>query len=348
MSEVPLMGPSGATFDAAAQRAAFTDGLAPVIPIADAIKPAETPRGARRLDIRNPRDVQTAAEILVAGKDPLFARFGNILGVFGHPSAETVGGINEFKGRPRTQTGSITTTPEHYEDVADWSMLDNGLLVPGSETRLDKKTVLKLIHALSQDGPVGVLLPAADHIPGHLSRTIDRQGGELRTVQLIVPGKDCPSNDVFAAAVKQMPETPFIFATSGNVSRAVMKTEQPAHYNYGPLVEEFKAQGKGGITVITDSAIAEKTVESRHRYHDQRSTTIFRLDGVVREPDGSPVLDSEGRPVLHVQRHGSMYEGYMRGVLAEHGFGVEFPSAEFRVPMRAKVTDVFVGPHRTK
>lgn len=347
MSEVSLPRAGGANFDASAQRARFGGELASVTPITDAVSASEKPRGAQRLDIRNPRDVQTAAKILVAGEDPLFARFGNILGVFGHPSAETVGNINEFKGRPRSQTGSVTTSSEHYESLADWEHLDGGLLVPNADVRLNKETALTLIDALSKEGPVGVLLPAADHIPGHLSRTEQNANGELRTVQLIVPGQNCPSTEVFSAAVNQLPDMPIIFATSGNMSKTVMKSEQPAHYDYDPLVREFTEQGKGDITVITDSEEEEHKVRGRHRYHDQRSTTILRLDDVVREEDGAPKIDKNGRPILKVQRHGSMHAVYLRDILAEHGFGIQFPPEESRVPIRTDAsTEVvsFVNP----
>lgn len=305
-----------------AARHARHDSLLAGITSVDRVQTPESPNGGKRLDIHNPLHVQEAAERIAAG-EPMFSVFANIIGVFGNPSEKVVGDINEFKGRPRNQTGSVTTVRGHYEELADWGQMHKDVLSKG--------TAMRLVDKLSTFGPVGFLLPAADHIPPHLSRLEQKAEKEFKTVQLIVPGMNCPSNALFAETIKRIPEN-YAFATSGNMSKAVMRTEQPAHYRYQPLVEEFAEQGKGNITVITYND--ERAMRRMFPYHDQRSTTIVRLDDVIRTPDGSPVLDEQGRMMLRVNRHGSMNELLMRRLLAEEGYGVQFPDAAQRVPIR--------------
>jgi len=270
------------------------------------------------LDIKNSEDIHHASHLLATGENPLVAPFGNIIGYFSNPSEQAVGDLNEFKGRPRSQTGSITTSPGYYPHIGDWSKLDS--------TVLPKNKVLSLIQDLSHMGPIGFILPAADFIPSHLSKTVN---GSQKTVQLIVPGKESPVNEIFEGAVKQMPDNPFIFATSGNVSSKLTGVEGAAHHRFGPLIEEFARAGKGGLIVLRDD---EEAMRRRHPFHDTRSTTILNLSDVVRDNKGNILTDKQGRPMISISRHGSADERYIRKILAGQGFGASFPKE--RIPSR--------------
>ncbi len=325
MSEALFRGGADkAKFRAPAQGSSGAEQIASVTPITDApSSPAR--RESTRLNIKDPRHVDQAARILTETTDPVFVQFGNIHGVFGHPSDEAVSSINEFKGRKPDQVGSITTTQKHWEGIADWSQLD--------PEAISKGTALEIVRDLSNIGPIGAVLPAAEHIPGLLSKKDAYNGGPIRTVQLIVPGTGAPAEAVFSRAADLMPDKPFVFATSGNTSKAVNDgKEQPAHHRYEDLVAEFESHGHDGITVIT----AQNEARAKHKfpYNDHRSTSILRLHDVVRQENGEPQLDEQGRKILEVTRDGSMHQGVLREVLANHGYGVIFPAPEKRVPIR--------------
>lgn len=275
---------------------------------------------AVELNVRNSEDRSRAANLLVTGEAPLFSLFGNIIGAFSNPQAEAVGDLNELKGRPRTQTGSVTTSPDFYKSLVDWDAHNTDAI--------DPQKTLALIEHLSRLGPIGFLLPAADHVPPHLSRPATFAGKDVKTVQLIVPGQQCPFGEVVGNAVRRMPDSPFIFATSGNMSKAVTGTEQAAHHRFGPMLEEFAEEGRTGLTVLSDD---EQDMWRRHPFHEPRSTTIVRLHDVHQGENGES-RDHKGRPVIEVTRHGSTHEGYLRQVLNEHGFGVAFPKD--RIPER--------------
>jgi hypothetical protein len=273
------------------------------------------------LDIHNQDDVAQAVDYLVSGDRPLVIPFGNIIGFFSNPAKEHVQEANIFKGRPSTQTGSVTTSPEFYSDLIDWNRFNTDML--------PRDAVLGLIDHLSQHGPIGVILPASNLVPSHLSRAITFPDGELKTVQLIVPGNDSPANAIFRGAVARMPESPFIFATSGNVSSKLTGTDGAAHHRFAPLIEEFAQEGRGGLTVVTDN---EKEMRKRHPFFDTRSTTILNLLDYQRDGNNQALTDSEGRPIIKINRHGSAHERWLRGVLEDHGLGAEFPTE--RLPER--------------
>lgn len=272
------------------------------------------------LDIQSQADIQTAVDYLVSGDAPLFLPFGNIIGAFSNPSEQAVGDLNELKGRKREQPGSVTTVSQHYEGLADWENLDDVLT---------KTKVLDIIGHLSKLGPIGFLLPAIDGIPTHLSKTADINGRSLKTVQLIVPGDESPVNAIFQSAASQMPDNPYLFATSANMSKAVTKTEQAAHHRFAPLVKEFAQEGRGGLIVVRDD---ETAMRRRHPFHDSRSTTILDLTGVVRNTKGVALLDRQDRPIVRVSRFGSAHPRLVRNFLEEQGLGVEFP--ETKIPKR--------------
>ncbi|HWY79254.1 MAG TPA: hypothetical protein VNW29_02760 [Candidatus Sulfotelmatobacter sp.] len=268
------------------------------------------------LTLNNPEDRKKAVGWLVSGEYPFIMPFGNILGAFTHPSSEAVGNLNALKGRPREQTGSITTSPNHYSELANWAALDQAVLTEG--------TVLDIVDHLSTHGPVGFILPAADSIPPHLSKEIMKQGKQIKTVQLIVPGKNSPVSDIFRAAADKMPkETPYFFATSAN------RSGTEVHHRYNPLVAELIQDRKGKFVVVVDD---ERQMRRRHPYHDSRSTTIIDMTDVVRDSDGQVLRDEKGRPLIAISRHGSAHEAYVRKVLAQHGFGAQFPDQ--RIPER--------------
>ena len=284
------------------------------------------------LDIHDSKDIAKAIDHLVSGTQPLIIPFGNIIGLFSNPAKEHVESANLLKGRRKDQPGSVTTSSNYYSDLVAWDKLDSDVL-PRSE-------VLSLIKHLSMHGPIGFILPAEAYIPSHLSKEISSPEGKVNTVQLIVPGENSPASAIFEGAVDRMKDTPFIFATSGNVSHRLTGKEGAAHHRFSPLIEEFAEEGIGGLTVVKDN---EKEMRRRHPYFDPRSTTIINLRDVVRADKGDILFDAKGRPVIQVARHGSAHESYVREVLADHGFGVSFP--EGRIPERTYSITEKVGAH---
>jgi tRNA A37 threonylcarbamoyladenosine synthetase subunit TsaC/SUA5/YrdC len=252
----------------------------------------------RLIDV--PDDVERTARALVDGA-VVAAAFGNFYVVVTNPAAATVRRVNLAKGRPADQVGSITTAAARIPAMFDWTRL-SGLLEPAR--------VRALMDTLYAQGPFGFRGPAADHIPPHLTQT--DQG--VRTTQVIAPGAACPSNVFFDRAATLMRDAP-LYITSANRSRHLTGAdEEPAHWRADGIAADFDHVPELAIIAHRDEAAARAT------YPRYLPTSVTLLS--FHAPYPGPT----GRPVLTVDRHGSLSIEDVRTVAEPLGFDVALGS----------------------
>jgi tRNA A37 threonylcarbamoyladenosine synthetase subunit TsaC/SUA5/YrdC len=266
---------------------------------------------ATALDIDDADDRDLAARATAVGA-ALFYAFGNFYGVAAHPSRESVVRVNLLKGRPENQVGSVTTTRDRFGLLFDWS------LVP---PELSRERVLALIDDFYALGPMGFRGPAAPALPAHLT-ALD---ADVRTTQLIAPGRRCPSNALLADILTRVDED-YLFITSANVSGGVTGRVEAAHYDLDGIRRDFG--DKDGVVLIGHRD--EGLVRASYPRHLPMSTSILAFQKVWR--------DDEGRPALVLERHGSLPVDDVRGVVAQHGFGLVLAETALeRLPLRDDV-----------
>lgn len=249
------------------------------------------------LVLTDPRAIDAAATGLAAGA-VISHGFANFYVITTRPDAETVRGVNLMKGRPADQVGSITTTPVCIPFVYDWSRLP---------PELAQHDVLGLMDALFGLGPFGFRGPAAAHIPLHLTQLDEA----VRTVQVIAPGYACPSN-AFLGRAQSACGQDILYITSANRSRHLSGAEdEPAHYRADGLRAEFGHDPRFLVLEHADEALARGT----YPLHAPMSTTILAFHKVAG-------TDRSGRPVLVVERHGSLHVNDVRRVVRPLGFEV--------------------------
>jgi hypothetical protein len=258
--------------------------------------------------IDDPADVARAAAALASGA-VVGTAFGNFYVIVSGPSAATVQRVNLAKGRPADQVGSITTAFDRIPDCYDWTALD---------PRLDETRLRALLAHLHGRGPFGFRGPAAPHIPAHLTQ-LD-QG--IRTTQVIAPGRACPSNALFEAAVGEL-GLGLLYITSANRSRHLTGAEEePAHWVGEALAADFVHLPELLLISHRDEALARAT------YPGFSTTSVTLLS--FHAPGGTAE-----RPVLTVDRHGSLPLEEVRAVAAGHGFDVVLgPTAPRRLRVR--------------
>src|SRR3954451_12382949 len=86
--------------------------------------------------------------------------FGNFYAISTHPSPLVVRYVNQIKGRPADQVGSVTTIRAHIPGLFDWSRLPEPLT---------QERVLERMDRLFEMGPFGFRGPAASDMPEHLT-----------------------------------------------------------------------------------------------------------------------------------------------------------------------------------
>jgi hypothetical protein len=249
------------------------------------------------LVLTDPRAVDAAATALAAGA-VIGHGFANFYVITTRPDAQTVRGVNLMKGRPPDQVGSITTTPICIPFVYDWSRLP---------AELAQHDVLGLMDALFGLGPFGFRGPAAPHIPAHLTQADEG----VRTVQVIAPGYACPSHTFLARAQSACGQD-ILYITSANRSRHLSGAEdEPAHHRADGLRAEFGHDPRFVVLEHGDEAIARRA----YPLHAPMSTTILAFHKVAG-------IHSSGRPVLVLERHGSLRVEDVRTVVRPLGFEV--------------------------
>jgi hypothetical protein len=236
--------------------------------------------------------------------------FGNFYVIVTRPDIMTVRRVNVAKGRPVAQVGSVTTAFDQIPAMYDWSQLPAA--VPADR-------ISALMDALWSRGPFGFRGPAAEHVPDHLTQ-VD-QG--IRTVQVIAPGRFCPSNRLFARAVDLL-GTDLLYITSANRSRHLTGAdEEPAHWQAADLAADFAHVWGFRLLEHPDEAAA------RAAYPGYLPTSVTLLSFHAVSVDS-------GRPVLTIDRHGSLPIEEIRPVAHRLGFDVTLgPRAGNRLRVRS-------------
>jgi hypothetical protein len=260
------------------------------------------------LSLGNPEHLDLAARWVALGGVAVHAS-GNIY-VFGaRPDQALVRYVNQVKGRPADQTGTIVTIPERIPALFDWTQLPDGL-------RRDR--VAALMDALLDLGPIGFRGPARVGLPHYL--TADDDG--VRTVQTVSPGRSSPTNRLYARILDYLPE-PFLYGTSGNLSRQVTgAVEEPVHHRLAPLQAEF-GHVPGFFMV---RAPDEDAMQLAYAFHAPTSATVLSFHKLG--PAG-PV------PALVVERNGSLDLDRLRQAAREVGLDLFLaPAARSRLSAR--------------
>jgi hypothetical protein len=236
--------------------------------------------------------------------------FANFYAISTHPSQLVVRYVNQVKGRPADQVGSVTSTRDHIPELFDWSKLPEPLT---------RERVMLLVDRLLELGPFGFRGPAAAHIPQHLT-SLD---GEIRTTQIISGGYRCPSNRFLARCLKGIDEN-FLYITSANLSHFTTgNSEEPAHWRLHGLQQDFGAVA--GILMLAHRD--ERRARRAYPRYAPSSTTILGFHRVSRA--------ANDRLVLRLERHGSLHVDDLRPIVNGLGFDLEItPKAQQRLPIR--------------
>jgi hypothetical protein len=253
----------------------------------------------------------TAAAQLVARRAVVAHGFANFYAITTRGDAETVRRVNQMKGRPPSQVGSITGPPAALWEVWDLDELPDGLT---------RRTLRSIVDAFFSLGPFGFRGPAAARVPAHLTFP----DGEISTAQVIAPGYACPSNR-FLSQARAACGNDLLYITSANRSRHLTGADDsPAHWRADGLAAEFGDQAGFVLCAHADEAAAR----SRYPGYLPMSTTILGFHTVVRLP-------GDRRPHLILERHGSLPVETVAAVLAGLGFGLVLgPKAQTRLQLR--------------
>ena len=236
--------------------------------------------------------------------------FGNFYVIVTSPAASVVRAVNLAKGRPVDQVGSITTAAHRIPTMFDWSQLPDGVAL---------ERISGLMDVLYAYGPFGFRGPAAEHVPEHLTQ-VDRG---IRTTQVIAPGRACPSNVFFERAVAEL-GTRLLYITSANRSRHLTgAAEEPAHWLAAGIAEDFEHVPALVILEHRDEAAA------RALYPAFAPTSVTLLSFHHTAPGRT------GRPVLTIDRHGSLPLAEVARIADPFGFDIVLgPTAQRRLQVR--------------
>jgi tRNA A37 threonylcarbamoyladenosine synthetase subunit TsaC/SUA5/YrdC len=256
-------------------------------------------------DIADARDRARVVDA-VSGGAPMGYWFGNFCVIGSRPARSAFLRINRAKGRPDEQPGSVVTTSERLVRMFDWSLLPEGL---------DRGAVMAALDALVGLGPIGMRGPVTDTIPDHLSAW----DGAVRTVQVVLPGRRCPSNLLVDELLDRIGGD-VIFGTSANVSKVRTGRVTPSHNEMRAFVAEFGCWSD----MVFVGPVDEAAARAAHPLHLPGSTSLLSFHRRV-----------DGRPAVVLERHGSLAPEVIREVLAGQGLGLVLADgAKHRLPMR--------------
>jgi tRNA A37 threonylcarbamoyladenosine synthetase subunit TsaC/SUA5/YrdC len=272
-----------------------------------------TAQGTATRRLGDTHDIEAAARDLAAGA-VVGQGFANFYVMTSRGDRETVRRVNVMKGRPPDQVGSITVPPSRIAELFDWDALPPGL---------SRRRVLGVVDTLYRLGPFGFRGPAARHLPHHLTLT---EGG-VRTAQVIAPGYACPSNDFLARSLEATGED-VLYVTSANRSRHLTGADDtPAHWRAAGLRQEFGHEMLFSLLEHDD----EDAARAAYPGYLPMSTTILGFHAAVRYPSDTP----RTRPLLVLERHGSLAADAVRAVLDRLGFELAIaPRATTRLLLR--------------
>lgn len=261
---------------------------------------------AGELVLGDAADVLRAAEEVAEGRAVVHG-FANFYAVTARADRAVVERVNLLKGLPAGQTGSVTTVPSAVPGLFDWTRLPE---------ELPRRQVRSLLEELYELGPFGFRGPAAGRVPGHLTAVADG----VRTVRVIAPGRDCPSNAFFAAALERT-GAEFLFITSANRSR------QLPHWRAEGVVADFGPEPGMRVLAHADDAVARRG----YPHHEPVSTSVVSF----HRPAGR---GRSGLPAITLERQGSLSADHIRSIAANHGFALALaPGAAPRPRARAYV-----------
>jgi tRNA A37 threonylcarbamoyladenosine synthetase subunit TsaC/SUA5/YrdC len=244
----------------------------------------------------------------VSGGAPMGYWFGNFCVIGSRPARSAFLRINRAKGRPDEQPGSVVTTSERLVRMFDWSLLPGGI---------DRDALVAALAALVGLGPIGMRGPATDTIPAHLSAW----DGGVRTVQVVLPGRSCPSNVLVDELLDRIGGD-VIFGTSANVSKVRTGRVTASHNEMRAFVAEFG----GWSDMVFVGPVDEAAARAAHPRHLPGSTSLLSFHRRAT---------ADGRAAVVLERHGSLAPEVIRGVLAGHGLGLVLADgARHRLPMR--------------
>ncbi|MEU8761079.1 hypothetical protein [Streptomyces sp. NPDC048659] len=262
----------------------------------------------RELVLGGAEDVREAAEELARGAAVVHG-FANFYALTARPEREAVERVNRFKGRPAGQPGSVTGPPGVLPGLFDWTRLP---------AELPRRQLRSLMDELYELGPFGFRGPAAERLPDHLTVVSDG----VATVQVIAPGRRCPSNAFLAEAIGRA-GTEYLFVTSANRSR------QLPHWRAEGAVADFGREPEVRVLAHPDDAAARR----RHPHHEPVSTSVLSFHRAAGR-------GRSGLPALVLERQGSLSADHIRSVAANHGFALvpaagaaARPSARAYVPV---------------
>ena len=259
------------------------------------------------LDLARP-DHRARVVAAVADGAPMGYWFGNFCVIGARPGRGAFLRVNRGKGRPDSQPGSVVTTPARLWRMFDWSQL------PPS---LDRAALCHALDVLVGLGPIGVRGPATDTVPEHLS-AVD---GPVRTVQVVVPGRACPSNVLVDELLDRIGGE-MIFGTSANVSKVRTGRPTPTHNTVRAFVAEFESWSDMVFVGPADEDVAR----ARFPLHLPGSTSLlsFHRERFV-----------DGQPAVVLERLGSLASDVIEGVLNAHGLALAVADeARELLPMR--------------
>ncbi|GAA2800138.1 Sua5/YciO/YrdC/YwlC family protein [Streptomyces showdoensis] len=244
----------------------------------------------RNLVLGDAEDARRAAEEVAAGCAVVHG-FANFYALTARADRAVVERVNRLKGRPAGQTGCVTTVPAAVPALFDWTRLP---------AELPRRQVRSLMEELYGLGPFGFRGPAAERLPEHL--TAVRDG--VPTVQVIAPGRVCPSNAFFAAALERT-GAEFLFITSANRSR------QLPHWRAEGVAADFGREPETRVLAHADD------VAARHGYphHEPVSTSVVSFHRAAGR-------GRSGLPALTLERQGSLSADHIRSIAANHGFAL--------------------------
>jgi hypothetical protein len=244
----------------------------------------------QRLLIDDQHDVENVAEDLADGAIVATA-FANSYVIVARPHQATVRRIHALTGRSSRQVGSVTTSFDLIPTLFDWSELPSGL--PGHAVRA-------LMDELFALGPFGFRGPAAEHVPAHLTLT----SAGVRTVQVIAPGYACPSNVLFAHAVDVLASDLL------SIGSARPPGSGRATWRAAEIVEELHQVGEFELIEHRDEAASL----AAYPHHTPGPVTVLSFHAIHGFVDG--------RPVLTIERHGSLPVEHVREIAGRLGFDI--------------------------
>jgi hypothetical protein len=260
--------------------------------------------------LTDPLDCAEAARALADGA-VIGHGFANFYAMTARADRDSVRRVNEMKGRPPAQIGSITVPPSRIAELFDWAALPSGLT---------RRSVLGVMDALYSAGPFGFRGPAAADLPEHLTCLAD---GVL-TAQVIAPGYACPSNPFLARCLDATGDD-WLYTTSANRSRHLTGADDsPAHWRAAGLRAEFGHEPRFALLKHAD----EDAARAAYPRYLPMSTTILGFHRLGTD-GGDP------RPQFVLDRHGSLHVDDVRQILDRLGFGLAIgPRAGTRLTLR--------------